>query len=101
MLHKDTGLNEYKLRGKLRMALTWSIVVEVGLIVLLVLFFTANKEFKWILLGAAAAYTILFIYMMTAGRKGILKDMLKFSADYSKVQHAGQGDEYTLLYYGS
>lgn len=87
MLHKDTGLNEYKLRGKLRMALTWSIVVEVGLIVLLVLFFTANKEFKWILLGAAAAYTILFIYMMTAGRKGILKDMLKFSADYSKVQH--------------
>ncbi len=87
MLHKDTGLNEYKLHGKLRLALTWSILVEIGLLVLLAIFFIDNKDFKWIFLIGVGVYTCLFIYLMTAGKRGILKDMLKFSSDYSQVQH--------------
>ncbi len=81
----------YKLKGKLRQAVAWPIVVEICFAALVVLFFMFRQDFWWIILIAFGIYTMFFILIITAFRRGFLKDMVRFSADYSQTQH-------TLLY---
>ncbi len=81
----------YKLKGRLRQAVAWPVIIEIFFGALVVLFFVFRQEFWWILLIAFGIYTLFFILMITAFRRGFLKDMVRFSADYSETQH-------TLLY---
>ncbi len=80
-----------KLTGKLRQSIAWAIVTEIGFAALVVLSFVYRNEFWWILLIGFGAYTGLFIYIVTALRKGILREVINFSEDYSSTQN-------TMLY---
>ena len=80
-----------KLTGKLRQAIAWATVTEIGFAAVVVLFFVYRKEFWWILLAAFGIYTLLFIYIVTALRKGMLREVINFASDYSATQN-------TLLY---
>ncbi len=78
---------KHKLTGKLKQAVTWAIVTEIGFGVLVVLFFLYRRDFWWILLIGFGLYTILFLYIITALRKGILRAAIKFSSGYSATQN--------------
>ena len=82
---------KHRLTGKLNQAVMWAVITEIGFGALVVLFFAFKKDFWWILLIGFGIYTILFIYIITALRKGILRELVHFSADYSDTQH-------TMLY---
>ena len=77
---------KHKLTGKLNQSILWAIVTEIGFGALVVLFFALQKEFWWILLIGFGLYTALFIYIVTALRKGLLRELVQFSADYSETQ---------------
>ena len=76
-----------RLTGKLRQSIAWAAATEIGFAAVVVLFFVYQKEFWWILLIAFGIYTLLFIYIITALRRGILREVISFASDYSGTQN--------------
>ena len=87
MSRKNINDEDYKLTGSLGRAVYWSVAAEVIFSALVVLFFVFRNEFWWILLIGFGIYTGIFIYIITAVKRNMLNDMLKFSARYSQVQN--------------
>lgn len=87
MSSKNINEEEYKLTGSLGKAVYWSIAAEVIFAALVILFFIFKNDFWWMLLIGFGIYTAIFIYIITAVKRNVLNDMLKFSSKYSQVQN--------------
>ena len=77
---------KHRLTGKLNQAIIWAVITEIGFAALVALFFAFQKDFWWILLIGFGAFTVLFIYIITALRKGLLRELVQFSSNYYETQ---------------